>query len=778
MTPASFAWASINQKNNTYGGRTMFSAKAHNPRGAFTARRALLIGLLASSSLIGAKEAIAAPAKADAATVTTVEDLVVTARLRSESLQNVPVAISVVTGTLAMQENRNDIASLIAIIPSVEFRSQPSNKDQDILIRGLGTITTSAGAEPTVSTVIDGVVLARPGQMVSDLIDLDHIEVLRGPQGTLFGKNASAGVISIVTKDPTPTPGGFIDASYYTGNEYRIAGAVNGEIIKDKLSGRLAGVTGSYDGNVTNVFNHTKVNGDNFQGARGKLLWTPSADLRVVFGADYMYTTQSGNPGIFIDNSTVAYPTGVKTTSANLLTVLTNEGITPSFGNTHISQNSPYNDTDVTSGAYVQADYSFSGFTLTSITAYRYWRNVQRGDLDLYSALTALSPTQQVDLGHVWEHQFSQELRLASPKGNLIDYVIGAYYLHEPDKEQYRRDVTQLNPAGNVVNFGVNNFGATTTNYSVFGEANINFTKDFRAIVGLRLVHDDLAFYTNRTSTSATAVPGVQPAFAATGSASVGGYADRLGLQYDISPTANAYVTYSRGYKGPAYNVFFNMTALQTNQLNPETSNAFEVGLKSKLLDNHLQLNVAVFDDKVSNYQANEPDLVAGTVVTRLINAGDVSTKGVEIDAVGKFIENLTLSLDYTYLDARIDSFSCPVNGKPLPFAPKNKFSVRAEYLAYTTGRYDLSLKTDYTYQDKQQDSIGQTPDTIQPAYGIWNGSIALTDRQADWNARLIFKNIANQHYYLIQAQANGGLIGSVPRDFSRYAGISLHKDF
>ena len=245
----------------------MSSTNSHKPS-SVRATRTLLAALLATSCLAGATAAMAqaAPAKTDGQSVTTLEDLVVTARLRSETLQNVPVAISVVTGALAMQENRNDLTALIAVIPSVEFRSQPSNKDQDILIRGLGTITTSAGAEPTVSTVIDGVVLARPGQMVSDLIDLDHIEVLRGPQGTLFGKNASAGVISIVTKDPTPTPGGFIDASYYTGNEYRIAGAVNGEIIKDVLSGRLAGVTSSFDGNVTNVFNHTKINGDDFQG--------------------------------------------------------------------------------------------------------------------------------------------------------------------------------------------------------------------------------------------------------------------------------------------------------------------------------------------------------------------------------------------------------------------------------------------------------------------------------------------------------------------------------
>ena len=766
----------------------MRSTTNHNLRPAVARRRALVVALLASSSFVGAKAAMAqtSPPKADPQTVTQVEDLVVTARLRSESLQNVPVAVSVVTGALAMQENRNDVPGLIAVIPSVEFRSQPSNKDQDILIRGLGTITTSAGAEPTVSTVVDGVVLARPGQMVSDLIDLDHIEVLRGPQGTLFGKNASAGVINIVTKDPTPTPGGFLDASYYTGNEYRIAGAVNGELIKDTLSGRLAAVTSSYDGNVTNVFNNPTISGFDFGGARGKLLWTPTNDLRVVVGGDYMYSTQTGNQAVFLSNYNIAYPTNVKTTSANLLSVLTTEGIQPSFSNTHVSLNSPYDDRDLTSGAYVQADYSFSGFTLTSITAYRYWRNVQRGDLDLYSALTPLSPTQQIDLGHVWEKQYSQELRLASPKGNLIDYVIGAYYLHEPDKEQYRRDVTQLTAAGNVVNYGLNSFGATTTNYSAFGEANINFTKDFRAIAGLRLVHDDLSFYTNRVASSPTAVPGVQPAFATTGSTGVSGYADRLGLQYDISSDANTYFTYSRGYKGPAYNVFFNMTALQTNELRPETSNAFEVGLKSRFFDKRLQLNIAAFDDTVSNYQANEPDLVAGTVVTRLINAGEVSTKGVEIDAVGKFVENLTLTGDFSYIDARIDNFNCPpgsaiscqVNGKPLPFAPKTKFTVRAEYLAYSTGRYDVGLKTDYSWQAKQQDSIAQTPDTIQPAYGIWNASISLTDTKSDWDARFVVRNIANQHYYTIIGEANGGLVGTVPRDFSRYAGISIHKDF
>ncbi|MBS0332282.1 MAG: TonB-dependent receptor, partial [Proteobacteria bacterium] len=101
-----------------------------------------------------------------------------------------------------------------------------------------------------------------------------------------------------------------------------------------------------------------------------------------------------------------------------------------------------------------------------------------------------------------------------------------------------------------------------------------------------------------------------------------------------------------------------------------------------------------------------------------------------------------------------------------------------ADWLAYTTGRYDFSVKTDYSWQSKQQDSIAQTPDTIQPAYGIWNGSVVLTDREADWDARLVVRNITDQHYYVIVSEANGGLVGTVPRDFDRYAGIAFHKNF
>jgi iron complex outermembrane receptor protein len=188
----------------------------------------------------------------------------------------------------------------------------------------------------------------------------------------------------------------------------------------------------------------------------------------------------------------------------------------------------------------------------------------------------------------------------------------------------------------------------------------------------------------------------------------------------------------------------------------------------------------------VANYQANQPDLVAGTLVTRLINAGDVSSRGIEIDTVARITSDLTISGDYAYVDAKIDRFKCPVgaavscdvNGKPLPFAPKHKLSVRAQYEAYNSERLRVGVNGNYTYQTEQQNSISQTPDTIAPGYGILNGTIAVAHKPSGWEARLLVRNILNEFYRSSYAQSNGGIAAGLPRDYKRYFGFSLRKDF
>ena len=186
-----------------------------------------------------AQGAVAAEAK-DA---NTVDEVTVTARFREESLNTVPIALSVISGDQLASKNLNNLESLSQAVPTVDFRTGASNKDRTVFIRGVGTITTSPGVEPSVSTVLDGVVLSRPGQSTLDLVDIQRIEVLRGPQGTLFGKNASAGVVNIVSKDPTSTVKGYGDASYYGGGEYRFKASLSGPLVADgKLDGLISGV--------------------------------------------------------------------------------------------------------------------------------------------------------------------------------------------------------------------------------------------------------------------------------------------------------------------------------------------------------------------------------------------------------------------------------------------------------------------------------------------------------------------------------------------------------
>jgi iron complex outermembrane recepter protein len=179
-------------------------------------------------------------------------EIIVTAQKRSERLQDVPVAVSVVSGTALEQTGRVSLEGAVNLVPSFNFLKSGTTLNQSLFLRGVGTSTFSIAGEPSVSTVVDGVVLSRSGEAFSELFDIDRMEVLRGPQGTLFGKNASAGVINIVTKQPTQDFGGFVEASYFTKREYRARGAINLPL-GDTSALRVSGFYSDYDGNIVNT---------------------------------------------------------------------------------------------------------------------------------------------------------------------------------------------------------------------------------------------------------------------------------------------------------------------------------------------------------------------------------------------------------------------------------------------------------------------------------------------------------------------------------------------
>jgi iron complex outermembrane receptor protein len=765
--------------------------------------------VLASAALAQSAAAQTTPTPAPAPAQVTVGEVTVTARHRSETLQSVPIAIAVVSGAQTASKNLNDIGDISQQVPSVDFRTGASNKDRTVFIRGAGTISTSPGVEPSVSTVVDGVVMARPGQATVDLLDLDHIEVLLGPQGTLFGKNASAGVVNIVTKDPPSTPGGYVDAAYYEGDEYRISAAVGGPI-NDRLKALISGFTGYYAGNVENLYYNEKVNGYRHDGVRAKVIANPTSNLTLTLNGDYTHSVDSVPTGVLASSGQVAYcppflahpPAGNGcvpnkfTNNTALASLLASQGITPGPDNRTISDDTNSNVHDDNGGVSLQADYDLpGGYRLTSITAWRSWRNVQHQDYDQLSGGKPFNFVGAEDTGHVGFTQTSQELRIASPKGQFIDYVAGLYYLGAVDQEVYERNVFQgttppAPAAPALAGYGINHYGSSDNNYAVFGEANVNFTRAFRLIVGYREVWDALSYYTNRITNvpGGTTTTGVAAPFADRGDETKVGWAGRVGLQYDVTSDLHAYATFSRGYKGPAYNVFFNMAKANTPPLDPETSNSYEVGLKSQLFDHRVQANIAAFWTDFSNYQANSTQIINNALVTNLVNAGSVTTRGVELDIVAKPLAGLTYSLDGAYDDAYVVNFPCPtgsaitcfINGEPLPFAPRWKLHVEQDYRQPITDAIDVDIDTDYNWQSATQYQLSETPDTIQPAYGIWNASVGLIGTQyRGWSARVLVKNILNQHYssYLSHGDL-AGLMRWVPRDDDRYFGVNLHKDF
>ena len=710
--------------------------------------------------------------------------LEVRATLRSAPMMAIPIAVAVVSGDQMVQLNLKGMSDVTPSIPSLTFRAGASNKDTSLLIRGVGTITTSPGTEPDVSTVVDGVVLARPGQSTMDLVDVDHIEILRGPQGTLFGKNSSVGVVNVVTKELTDRKQGFYDLAYSGGgNEEVVRAGMSGAIIPNQLKAAVSLLYNNYDGNVQNVFLNRTVNGHRNFGGRAKFVYSTNPNFKATFIVSFInsfFTTP--NDGPVLAASTTAFPSGITTPNATVAAAIV--PVVPSSNNLTINSGIWGRTYDHNGGASAQLEWVLGEHRVTSITAYQHWYNNQFQDTGIIPQSMPGSLTLSWDKGYVWFDQYSQELRLTSPTGKFFDYVAGLYFQRAIDTETYHRDIVQQPTAGNFqANFGEAHYGTHGDNYSAYGEGIWHITPAFRLVTGLRLTDDKLNFYHGRIASASVAKPGIQPTLPVhSGSTSSTGVSGRASLQYDLSKNDMLYATFSKGYKGPAYNVFFNQTALQTAALLPETSDSYEVGLKGAGLHNRLQYTVTYFDTIYHNYQANFQTLVVGTPVTNLINAGQVSSKGVEADMRARLTEHLSMGASISSITAVVDHFNTPagatnIDGQPLPFAPKLKSNVEATYRIPAADKMFFEWSSNYTYQDKVQFSLTQTPDTIQAAYGIWNMSFALSKPSAGWRVSLLVKNIMDKHYASYLAQGSGFDWRIVPRDNSRYFGIVFHKD-
>ena len=409
----------------------------------------------------------AAPADDDA-----VSEIIVTAQKREERLQDVPVAVSVISGATLANQGGVNLESAQYLVPTLNFRKSGTTINQSLFLRGVGTSTFSIAGEPSVSTVLDGVVYSRAGEAFADLVDIERIEVLRGPQGTLFGKNASAGVVNIISKRPTDEFEGTIEASFFTKSEYRGRGIINLPV-SDNVRSRFTGFYGRYDGNIRNIAANVndRVNGYKHYGFRGIVEADLSDTVKATLIADYRKS----------NDDCCAEVIGTAPTGLGLLALA---GINFQRDNTRtINQNLVTQTIEKSYGSSLQLDAELGGQTVTSITAYRKYNNREIRDGDFVGAAFA-GLNQLHDDGPQTGKTFSQELRLTSPGKQRLDYVLGAFYSRAQSERTFtRRDIVcNPAPAGGVLlpcgaagapasTFpnGSATFGSVFKNFALFG---------------------------------------------------------------------------------------------------------------------------------------------------------------------------------------------------------------------------------------------------------------------------------------------------------------------
>jgi iron complex outermembrane receptor protein len=768
----------------------------------------LLTAGVAAGPVRAAEQAPPAPA---ADKDTHLSEVVVTAERQSRNLQNVPVAVTAISAEALEKRQFSDPSQIRFLASSLQANpvsQTPSNAD--FSVRGVGTTSFSNSTEYSVSTVLDDVVLARPELGVVQYFDLDQIEVLRGPQVALWGKNASAGVVSIRSKRP--------EIGVYSGS-VRAQGAWT-DTVGTGLSGRLEGVVNipvSADSAlrisafgienaplVKNVLPNNKSNLDFKEaGAKVKYLWRPNDHFYAYAIADYARESGAGQHGFTLRSvgNGVPYP-------APLAQALTASGIVPGPDNLYLNADGRYDTKYSTGGAQVEVGYHFdSGYSLTNILAWRTASMDNIGDSDLTSA----NYFNAVALG-LRDQQWSNELRVATPSGGFVEGQAGIYLLNGRFTRDTSASGTFGNPAppGKIFRAGSNFSTQVANSAALFGQVVLHPSDKLRLIIGGRYTYDDI-----KLSSTSFLDNGVTPFFplgtlqqARTNQ----NLSYKVGVQYDVAPNVMAYATYTRGYKGPAFNNTASATAAVA--VNPEIPVGTELGLKTSLFDRRVTVNVAAFRTTFHGFQTNSVD--PATLLTVLENAGTARTQGLEVEFQAKPAAGLTVSGGLTWMQADYLSFlnspcyagqtvaqgcrvvqpatpatptsparpavtSYDASGQPLGNAPDFTINTSIAYEHPVTDDLIGSVSVSGYYRSRANFSNNGNPYTWLGGYGTVDTDFGITSIKDKWRFKVFVHNIFDKRFPGI-IQANTGAAGAYHQGFApnsfRSIGAELTVNF
>jgi iron complex outermembrane receptor protein len=742
------------------------------------------------------------PAGKPAANNSQLETVTVTTRRREESSQDVPTPMSVVSGQNLETQRVYRIQDLQQLVPSVNVAYMHA-RQSSVSIRGLGNNPASDGLEGSVGLYIDNVYLGRPGMAVFDLMDIEQLEVLRGPQGTLFGKNTTAGVINISTRAPSFTPERSIETSVGEDGYFQTKGTISGPL-NDQLAGRFSAYRTRSDGDIKNEYDGHDLNGGSREGFRAQLLFKPNEDFNLRWIGDYNEEDSSAG-------TRVLYNTGPTINGVNLYQSRANAAGATLVNGSHRKVNLD-NDQHVTvhqGGTSVEANWTLpSDFTLTSISSYRFWNFTPRND-------DGLNVPASYNAGvSVEDKQYSQEFRLASPKGEFFDYVVGAYYFgSDLDNKSFayygpQADIWNGTARGALANVtSIGNGHIKTDSFALFAQGTWHLSERLDFTAGVRGTYEEKSAWVTRdapiggaavTGAAATARRGRTGAY---DSGDLNQYSSSpsglLNLSYRITDDVLGYATLSHGEKSGGVNLAVGsapVAGADSLLIGTERANNAELGFKSTLWDHRLQLNANVFWTQVNAYQTNAYD--AENRVQYLTNAGSVRSRGVEFESTVIPLRGLTLNINGSYNDVSYLSYKdapCPPEVSQAPGAPAScdlsghQVVGASKWIGNANGEYKWNLDNgfepyvtaSYAFRSKAVGTVEDSDYGQIPSYAVVNFSTGLRGdfNQGQWDVSLWLKNAFDKTYYTtLWTGGNGGYEGLLGTP--RTLGVTGRYDF
>jgi iron complex outermembrane receptor protein len=720
-------------------------------------KASMLMGcaVLALSSGFAQAQTAGAPASDSSA----IAEIVVTAQKRAENLQDVPVSVTALTSQTLAARGVTNVLALNNMAPGMRISANDAAANPKIYIRGVGLSDFNPNASSGVGVYTDGVYIGSPLAQMAGFFDLAQVEVLRGPQGTLYGRNTNGGAINITTKRPTQAFTADASLEYGTFNAVRAEAGVGGPIIADKLAFRAAAQLTKDDGYTYNRVTGNDLNAaDNWAG-RLSLLYTPSDDFEVLAQVNrYVNRGDSITPqhrALFPSDAASTGPDGLCLASAYASGAC---GDLMGYADTDkndraVDANLEGKDKIDLFGASAQATWSFNKMQLVSVTA---WQWAHRNNVEN----TDGGPLQMIEINYRSRHQqFTQELRLQSddPAARL-NWVLGGYFMDERVEDNTRQDTlrdfrpffvtpdnpTGVSPADSVAVFGWP-YVQKTKGYAVFGQADYKITDKLTGTVGLRWSADKKHMnYRSQIEDGAFILleSDQKKTFSA--------FSGRLGLRYELTPDTNVYATYNRGYKAGGFFGGLATTAEEVEPYDNETLDAYEVGMKSEFFDRRVRLNVSGFYYDYKNQQVFAQALRNGLTVLVLDNAANSKVYGGEAEITARPIQPLTLTAGVSLLHAKFGEYFSEgqdFTGNWLPQSPKVTFNVAANYVAPLASGASIVANVDANYSSKAYFENSNAPRLSQDS--VWVAGAQLSWRSPDQTieAGAFVRNLFDKSY-------------------------------